>query len=416
VYPGWVNTHHHLFQSLLKAIPAGINASLSPWLGAVPQPYGLKFDEAALRVAARVGMVELLLSGCTTICDHHYLYWPTIGYDPSAVLFDEAEKLGVRFMLARGGATRTRDFTDGKSAIIPIEPLEHYLRDVESTVQRFHQSGADAMRKVALAPTTPTFSLHAHEMRAFRELSRKLNVRLHSHLSETVHYMDFCREVHGMAPIDFVASHEWVGPDVWYAHLVHLDAREIAVLGQTGTGIAHCPQSNGRLGSGIAPVPVMSHSGMGISLGVDGAASNEAADMLNEAHAAWLLHRAAKGETAKPAVLGGRYEGGADAVRVEEIVQWGTAGGAQVLGFGDAATPAGVLQEGALADLAVYALDQPRHWGVHDPLVAPVVCGGGTQCRWVICDGKVVVDRGTVLGCDLELLAVDSAAQLKRLL
>jgi len=411
VYPGWVNTHHHLFQSLLKGIPAGIDATLTPWLKAVPYRYRAPFgDEATLRVAARVGLVELMRSGCTTIADHHYLYWPGMGCDPAAVLFEEAERLGVRFMLLRGGATVARDVEAGTPAHLRPEPLDALLKGVEATARRWHRTGARAMTRVAMAPTTVTVSLGPGEAREVARAARAMGVPLHSHLSETVAYIEHCAATWGKRPLDAVADMEWLGPDVWFAHLVHLSEPEQRLLAQTGTGIAHCPQSNGRLASGVAPAPALDRLGVRVSLGVDGAASNEAADMLTEVHAAWLVHRAHAGAASR-ARPEGQGEAGADAVTVEQIVRWGTANGAATLGF----EGVGTLEPGQAADIAVYDLDDPRFFGLHDPAIGPVVSGGRPRLKWLLCGGRIVVEDDAIPGVDLARLRADAQATVRRI-
>jgi cytosine/adenosine deaminase-related metal-dependent hydrolase len=410
VYPGWVNTHHHLFQSLLKGVPAGIDSTLTPWLKAVPYAHRGGFDEATLRLAARIGIVELMLSGCTTVADHHYIYYPGMGFDPSAALFDEADRLGVRFMLLRGGATQTRDAEAGAPAHLRPESLDAMLGAVEADARRFHQRGPRARTRVALAPTTVTISLKTGEAKAVARAARAIGVPLHSHLSETVSYIEHCRSAFGMLPLEYVAEQEWLGPDVWYAHLVHLAPSEMQLLADSGTGIAHCPQSNGRLGSGVAPVPALARMGVRVSLGVDGAASNEAADMLSEAHQCWLMHRAHAGAASR-ARPEGAGEVGADAVTVEEIVHWGSAGGAQVLGFDGV----GTLAVGQAADLGVYALDEPRYSGLHDPALGPVVSGGRPTLRWLVADGAVVVEDDAIPGLDMAELQAQARAAVARL-
>ena len=244
VQPGWVNTHHHL--------------PLVPWLSAVPVRWRRHFDhEAVLRTAARVGLVELLLSGCTTVADHQYHYWPGMPFDASAAVFDEAARLGQRLVLCRGGQTRTRSIDVDPPPQTAPEPLEDFLRAVAHDTARFHDPAPDAMRRVACAPTTPTWSVAPEELVPIARAARALGIRLHSHLSESIDYVRFCREVHDCTPLAFVERHEWLGPDVWYAHMVHLSPAEVLRVAETGTGIAHCPQSNCRLGSGIAPIPAL---------------------------------------------------------------------------------------------------------------------------------------------------------------
>lgn len=396
VQPGWVNTHHHLFQSLLKGIPVGIDLPLAGWLAAVPVAYRRHFDgEAMLRLAARIGLVELLLSGCTTVADHQYLNYPGMPYDASAIVFDEAQRLGLRLVLCRGGQTLRREVDRDAPPQCAPETLEQFLAAVERDVRRFHDAGPRAMRRVVMAPTTPTWSVPAEQLVPIAREARRLGIRLHSHLSETTDYVDYCRAVHGCTPVEFAGRHEWLGPDVWFAHMVHLSPAEIALLAQTGTGIAHCPQSNGRLGSGIAPVPTLLAAGVPVSLGVDGAASNEAADMASEAHAAWLLHRAA---------------GGAAALTPDEVMRLGSAGGGRVLGL-----DVGTLAVGAAADIAVLALDQPRHFGLHDPAIASVASAGSPSLRALLVNGRVVAEHGQVPGLDLASLGAQAREAVQRM-
>jgi 8-oxoguanine deaminase len=391
VYPGWINTHHHLFQSLLKGIPAGINLALVPWLSAVPVPYRRFFDrEEALRIAARIGIVELLLSGCTTVADHQYHYYPDIAYNASEAVFSEAEKLGVRFALLRGGQTHMRIVDKQPPKECAPEPLDMIMRRIDEDVKRFHDSGDFSMRRVVSAITTPTWSCKPDELRELARHARGLGIHLHSHLSETLDYVKFCREVHNATPIDFCEKYEWLGRDVWFAHMVHLSQAEIEKCGATQTGISHCPQSNCRLGSGIAPVPEMLKANVPVSLAVDGAASNEAADMANEAHTAWMVHRAAKQD--------------ASVIDAETVINIGTQGGARVMGWNGI----GTLEIGKAADIAIYSLDHPRYFGLHDIAVGPVVSGGSVHCKAVICNGRVVVEDGAIPGFDMEQLKHDA--------
>ncbi len=412
IYPGWVNTHHHLFQSLLKGIPSGINLALVPWLAAVPVPYRRHFDrEEALRLAARIGLVELLLSGCTTVADHQYHYYPGMPFDASAAVFDEAAKLGVRFVLCRGGQTQARAMTDQAAPPqVAPETLENFLASIEHDVKRFHDPSPVAMRRVVSAITTPNWSCRADELKPMAREARRLGIRLHSHLSETHDYVRWAREVHHCTPMQFVQQHEWVGEDVWFAHMVHLDDGDLQICADTGTGIAHCPQSNARLGSGIARIPEALALGIPVSLAVDGAASNEAADMASEAHAAWLVHRAdpraGLGHRATPlaGTHGSQPGGNAAAMTVEDVVHIGTAGGAQVLGL----PGVGTLQVGQAADIAVYDLDQARHFGLHDTALGPVASGGRPTLRLLLVQGRVVVENDSIPGLDMAELRRDA--------
>lgn len=414
IYPAWVNTHHHLFQSLLKGDPLGINATLTPWLQATPLRMRPWMDEEMFRLAARIGLVELALSGCATVADHNYHYFPGMPYDGSAILFDEADQLGLRFVLCRGGGTLSRLGGDTTQAALAPEPLDMYLADIERLAAKYHDGSPDGMRRIVVAPTTPPHSMKPQELRETAATARRLGLRLHSHLSETVHYHDTVHAQHATKPVHFCEGVDWLGEDVWFAHLVKLDSDEIARLGATRTGIAHCPQSNGRLGSGIAPVRALEAAGAKVSIGVDGAASNEAADMLSETHAAWLMQRAKAGEAALAYHRGGNGEdGAAAAATVEDVVRWATAGGAEVLGL-----PAiGTLMAGQAADIAVYRLDRdPRYFGLHDPAVGPVASGGAAHLATLLIGGREIVREGKIPGLDMLELGAQARSAVKKLL
>jgi cytosine/adenosine deaminase-related metal-dependent hydrolase len=412
VYPAWVNTHHHLFQSLLKGEPQGLNATLSPWLAATPYRFRSGFDARRFRLAARIGLLELALSGCGTVADHNYLYYPDMDFDPSAILFEEAQQLGLRFVLCRGGATLTRQLEADLPKALRPETLDAYLRDLQRLTRAYHDPAPDAWRRVVAAPTTALFAMSSTELRETARTARELGLRLHSHLSETVNYQDAAHAQHAMTPVAYAHSVGWVGADVWYAHLVKLDAQEIELLGQTRTGLAHCPQSNGRLGSGIAPVRALERAGAVISIGVDGAGSNEAADMISEVHAAWLMQRARGGAEAVALYRGGHGEAGAGDASVEDVVRWGTSGGAQVLGL----ERVGRLAPGMAADIAVYALDRdPRHFGLHDVAVAPVASAGRAHLRALLVGGRTVVRDAAVPGLDLSELAAQARQAVREL-
>lgn len=398
IYPGWVNTHHHLFQNLLKAVPGGMNADLQQWLAAVPYPRLARFTPDIFRTAVRLGMAELLLSGTTTCADHHYLYHHGHGAEAGDVLFQVAEELGMRLVLCRGGAIQSAADHPGMAAtaLVP-ETLDEMLADIERLKARYHDASADGLRRVVVAPTTPTFSLPPVLLRELSAFGRGMDLRLHSHLSETDNYVRFCREKYQCTPVQFVADHDWLGPDVWFAHLVTVTPEEIRMLAVTNTGMAHCPVSNARLGSGIAPVRKMADAGVPISLGVDGVASNESGSMVHEANFAWLVHRAA---------------GGAAQTRVEEVVHWGTAGGARVLGL----PGIGTLAPGQSADLAIYDVSGLRFHGFHDIATAPVAAGEPTPVRHVLVRGRQVVRDGEVVGLDLGRLREDAQRALAVLL
>lgn len=396
ITPGLINTHHHLFQSVMKAVPAGMNEGLARWLRLVPYSLWHHIDAEALRVAATIGLAELALSGATTVADHHYFYSDTYDFDPDAVLFDVAARFGMRFVLARGGATRGRAFDDARLAPLPTEPLDTMLTRIEDTARRWHDPAPDAMTRVICAPTTPTFSLDTGELRAVADAARGMGLRLHSHLSENMDYVEYTLSSFGKRPVPWLAEHGWLGSDVFFAHLVECSPDEVRMLADTGTGMAHCPQANARLGSGIAPAAALHDLGGSVSLAVDGAAANEAADMISALYAAFTVHRAAHG---------------AQAVTAETLLHWATAGGARVLGL----PGVGVIAPGMAADLAVFDLTHPRYFGQHDPLIGPIISGGDACLRHSFVAGRPVVENHRLPWLDMAALAEDAARVTRRL-
>ncbi len=396
VTPGLVNTHHHLFQSVLKAVPEGMNAPLDRWLMKVPYAFWPYIDEETLRVSATIGLAELALTGATTVADHHYAFSDRIDYDPAAVLFETAERFGLRFLLARGGNTKGRAYFDDPTLPPAMtEPLEHYLAGVESAAARWHDPSPFAMTRVAAAPTTPIFNLEPAELPEVAAVARAKGLRIHSHLSENRTYVEHTLKAYGERPVPWLAKQGWTGPDVWYAHLVELDDAEVAHLAETGTAMAHCPQANARLGSGIAPADALHRAGGVVSLGVDGAGANEAADLGAALYAAFATHRAAKGVAA---------------VTAETVLHWATEGGARCLGF----ERVGRLAPGMAADIALFDLAHPRCMGLHDPALAPVITGAvGLRASFV--GGHRIVDNGRIPWLDLEGLAVDAHRATERL-
>jgi 8-oxoguanine deaminase len=396
IYPGLISTHHHLFQSVLKGVRAGIDVPLHAWLRAVPYSFWHRIDEEALRVAARIGLAELLLSGTTTAADHHYLFAASYRFDPAHVIFEVAAELGLRLVFCRGGATKGRSFDTPDLVPTPTEPLDRMIQSVEACAQRYHDPSPASRRRVAFAPTNPPYSIEPGELKEIVAAARRMGLRIHGHLSECAADVDHCLAAFGKRPVEWMADHDWLGPDVWFAHLVHINDQEIELLVETGTGIAHCPQSNCRLGSGIAPAERMAARGGAVSLAVDGAASNESADMVSEMHSAWHVHRAVKG---------------AAAVSVEDVVRWASAGGARVLGLDET----GVLARGKLADIAIFDLSHPRYYGLHDPLSGPVAAAGAAHLRYLLVGGRIVVENGNIPGLDLAQRRHDAARVVSRL-
>ncbi|WP_417204898.1 amidohydrolase family protein [Antarctobacter sp.] len=396
VTPGLVNSHHHLFQSCLKAVPSGMNETLAAWLRLVPVTHWPYVDEDVMRVSAKVGMAELVLSGATTVSDHHYFYSDRYDYDPSEVLFDVAGDFGTRFVLARGSATKTRKYDGDNSASVPTESLEQMLESVAATAQRWHDPAPDSMRRVALAPTTPTFSVDIGELKEIRQAGRDMGLRLHSHLSENKDYANYTLANYKMRPVHWLAEHDWLGEDVWFAHMVDIDESEVKVLAETGTGMSHCPQANARLGSGIAPTAALHAAGGTVSLAVDGAAANEAADMGTTLYLAFALPRAANQNIAS---------------RAETVLSWATAGGGKVLGL----DTIGTIEVGKSADIAIFDLDTPRYFGQHDAVISPVISAGDLSVRHSFVQGRPLVENGKIPWLDLTELRHEARRVVEKL-
>ena len=395
VTPGLVNSHHHLFQSVLKAVPEGINEALAAWLRLVPYTYWDRIDEEALRVSATIGLAELALSGATTVADHHYFYSDRYAYDPGDVLFETAERFGMRFVLARGGATKARKFDGDDITPLPTETLEAMIDSISATAKRWHDPAPNSMRRVAFAPTTPTFSLHEPELRQAAAAARSMGLRLHTHLSENMDYVNHTMSNYAKRPVHWLAEHDWLGPDVWFAHLVECDPDEVKVLAEAGTAMAHCPQANARLGSGVAPADLLHELGGTVSLAVDGAAANEAADMASALYAAFSIHLAATGVQATTA---------------QKVLSWATAGGAKALGF----DTIGRIEVGKQADIAIFDLGSPRYFGQHDRVIGPIVSGGDARVRHSFVAGKPVVENYALPWLDLEQLGADAQRVVER--
>lgn len=388
VTPGLVNSHHHLFQSVLKSVAEGMNEPLTPWLRLVPYSYWDTLDADVMQAGVTLGMAELALSGATTIADHHYFYSDRFNFDPSTTLCETAQRFGVRFMLGRGGATKARSFDAPDIIPLPTESYGAMLQAVEADVQRWHDPSPDAMIKVAFAPTTPTYSLLEGELKEIAQATRAMGVRLHSHLSENHGYVDYTLDQYGKRPVHWLAEHDWLGEDVWFAHLVDCDDSEVRLLAETGTGMAHCVQANARLGSGVAPADLLHRLGGTVSIGVDGAAANEAADMISALYATFCTHRITKG---------------VEAIDAETCLHWATAGGAKVLGFDSV----GTLEVGKDADIAIFDLSAPRHLGQHDRVIGPIVAGGQAEVRHSFVKGHRLVVDGRLPFLDMEQLAQD---------
>jgi 8-oxoguanine deaminase len=393
--PGLVNTHHHMFQSLTRCIPAVQNAELFAWLrGLYPIWQGLTPE--MVFTSTQLAGAELLLSGCTTSSDHLYLYPNGCKLDDA---IEAARALGLRFTATRGSMSVGQS-QGGLPPDALVEREDAVLIDSERVVQQFHDAAHGAMTHVALAPCSP-FSVSEDLMRESAYLARKLGVRLHTHLAENDHDVAYSRARFGCTPAEYAERLGWVGPDVWHAHCVKLDAPGIGLFARTRTGVAHCPCSNMRLASGIAPVRPMLDAGVPVGLGVDGSASNDAGHLLNEARQALLLARLRKSLEAPQVRADGSIEYGCDTAPLEitarDALRLATRGGAETLGRSDI----GHLSPGMCADIVLWRLDTlPMAGGaIHDPVAALLLCASA-QAHAVWVNGQQVVRDGHITTLD----------------
>jgi cytosine/adenosine deaminase-related metal-dependent hydrolase len=381
--PGLVNTHHHLYQWATRG--HAVDSTLFEWLTAL-YPVWAGLDEDVVRAASAAALGRLARTGCTTTTDHHYVF-PRGGGDLLAAEVESATRVGLRFHPTRG----SMDLGASRGGLPPdsvVEDLDEVLTATETAISRFHDPGPGAMVRVAVAPCSP-FSVTGKLMTEAAALARRHGVRLHTHLAETTDEDEYCRERFGASPTEYVESLGWLGDDVWMAHAVHLDDAAVARFAATGTGVAHCPSSNARLGAGVARVRELRDAGVPVGLGVDGAASNEASSLLEEARHAALFARA---------------RGGPHAMPVREALEMATLGGARLLGRAD---EIGSVQPGRLADLALWRLDTLPHAGIADP-VAALVLGSPPPLELLLVGGRPVVEQDRLLTADEEALARDA--------
>ena len=380
VTPGLVNTHHHLYQWATKGYAQEKN--LFGWLTEL-YPVWAGIDASLVEATTAAGLAWLALSGCTTSMDHHYVY-PHDADDLFAAQVSAARRIGLRFHPTRG----SMDLGESQGGLPPdsiVEDTDAALTATEKAIDDWHDPAPDSMLRVAVAPCSP-FSVTPHLMTEAAALARRRGVRLHTHLAETVEEEAFCRETRGCTPVEYAERLGWLGDDVWLAHGVHLDASAVGRLGATGTGFAHCPSSNGRLGAGIAPVRDLLDAGAPVGLGVDGPASQEAGRL---------------GDELRQALIAARLRGGPAAITAREVLAMATLGGARCLGRDG---EIGSIEVGKLADLAVWRLDGIGHVGVDDP-VAALVFGALPPLDLLLVGGEPVVRRGELQTGDVEVLA-----------
>lgn len=394
VLPGFVNTHHHLCQTLTRCVPAVQDAKLFDWLVYLYRVWR-GFTPEAAEAGAEVGLSELLLTGCTTSADHTYLY-PRGQMGLVDRQIEAARRLGIRFHPTRGsmsvgvsgGGLPPDECTQDEAEI---------LRDGERLVKAFHDPGPYSMCRVGLAPCAP-FSVSPSLMKEVAAQARSWKVRLHTHLAETLDEDQYCLERYRMRPLDFIESVGWLDGNAWFAHMVHLRPEEVKRLAAARAGVAHCPSSNLRLGSGIAPIREYLNAGVPVGLGVDGSASNDSGDMLGELRQCMLVHRVRSGVESMPA---------------RDALWLGTRGGAAVLGRDDI----GSIAPGKAADLAVFDVDRVDFAGaLRDPVAALLFCGTQHRTKWTIVNGRVLVADGRLVNADERAIAARANAISKALL
>ncbi len=366
--PGLINTHHHLFQTLTRALAAAANAELFDWLRTL-YPLWARIDEEAVHVAALVGMAELMLSGCTTTSDHHYVF-PAGETKLIDAEIAAAREIGMRFTATRGSMS----VGESKSGLPPdsvVQDEDTISADSERLIHTFHDPKPGGMVQVALAPCSP-FSVSPRLMRETAEMAERENVRLHTHLAETKDEETYCREHFGMRPLELLESVGWLSDRTLVAHGIHFNRSEVKRMGRAGVGVAHCPTSNMRLGSGLSPALAQQRAGTPVGLGVDGSASNDGSNMLAEARQALLLHRLGHG---------------AAAITSQQALYMATVGGARCLGRLDI----GSLEVGKRADVALFDLRDPVYSGAEDSIAALLLCAP-SAVKTLVVEGRVVVD------------------------
>lgn len=394
VIPGLVNTHHHFYQTFTRNLPAVQDAELFDWLLYLYEIWK-HLDGKAIWWSTALATAELLKTGCTATTDHHYLYPRDVEEDIMALQFDAAGRLGMRFSPTRGSMSRSKK-DGGLPPDTVVQDEETILRDSERVIREFHDSDPWAMRKIVLAPCSP-FSVSEQLMKESAALAREHGVRLHTHLAETEDENDYCVEKYRRRPLKLMEDCDFLGPDVFYAHGIHFNDEELDLLAETGTHVAHCPSSNMRLGSGICRVREMLDRGVNVALAVDGSASNDASDMLGETRQALLLQRVTKG---------------AKALTAREAWRMGTENGAKLLGF----DKVGRIEAGWAADMALFNVRTLPYVGTaSDPVASLLFAGYDHRAAYTVVNGRVVVEKGRLVGIDEEELVAEAASSVAAL-
>jgi 8-oxoguanine deaminase len=388
--PGLINGHHHFYQTLTRALPQALNKPLFGWLTSLyPVWAGLEPD--MLYQATRLALAELLLSGCTTAADHHYLF-PQALTEAMDIQAEAAASIGIRMTMTRGSMSLGVDH-GGLPPQSTVQQEDTILADSERVIQRYHDASEGSMLQVALAPCSP-FSVTPELMRNSATLAAQHSVMLHTHLAETIDEENFCLQRFGLRTVDYLDSVGWLGPQTWLAHGIHFNQDEIQRLGAAGTGICHCPTSNMMLASGMAPVQELEAAGCPVGLGVDGSASNDGSNMIQEVRQALYLQRLKYGAQ----------------ISHFDAYRWATQGSAKMLGRSDI----GSLEVGKQADIALFKLDEMRFSGSHDPLAALLLCGAH-KAEHVMIGGQWRVKHGTIEGLDVGPLLQQHGAAARAL-
>jgi cytosine/adenosine deaminase-related metal-dependent hydrolase len=379
VIPGLINTHHHLYQTLTRNIPEVQNAKLFDWLKFLYNVWE-NIDGKAIEISTKVGVGELLLTGCTTTSDHLYLYPEGDSNNFIDIEIEAARQLGIRFHPTRGSMSLGQS-DGGLPPDSVIQSDKEIIKESERVIDSFHDPEDFSMCRIVLAPCSP-FSVTEKIMRETAELARNKGVFLHTHLAETEDEEEFCLKAQGMKPLAYMDKVGWVGEDVWFAHCVHLDDDEIKKLADTGSGVAHCPTSNLRLGSGIAPIRKMLDAGVNVSLAVDGSASNDSSDMLGEL---------------RMAMLSARYKSGVESMGVQDVLYMATRGGAKVLGRNDI----GSIESGKAADIAIFDVNRLDYAGAGSDFLGALIFSGASHfADTVIVNGKIRVRDSRLVDVD----------------
>ena len=395
ILPGFINTHHHFFQTLTRNIPQVADAKLFDWLIYLYEIWK-NMDEEWVDISTKIAAAELLLTGSTTSSDHLYLF----PKKSSKYLIDRevesAKETGIRFVATRGSMSRGRS----KGGLPPddvVQDEDTIIKDCERVVKKYHSTEKFAMTQIALAPCSP-FSVTTELLKITAQMAEKWNVRLHTHLAETKDEDEYCLKVYKMKPLEYMEKNGWLNKRVWFAHCVYINEKEAKKFAKSGCGVAHCPTSNLRLGSGIAPIRMFLRKGVNVGIAVDGSASNDSSNMLSEIRQAMLVSRVKDSVNSMPA---------------RDAIYLATKGGARVLGRDDI----GSIEVGKAADIAIFDISGIEYAGsTYDPIASILFCGINQKTKYTIVNGKIVVENGKLLTLDEKKLKEKADKIVKKII